>query len=286
MSNVRELQLRNRNGQIFDFMRKDAFLHDISGFGWGVTPETKKVGDNFIVTNEAIEDKDPSGTLAAASYAVVEEFRSFTQVGGLTLCYKPPIEGLAWRFMDCYVSYDVNEIDPRLGILELPVTFKKTSQWYESTILYRPSLQIDRDTGKVYGGETYTDAYKYEYRYQDSTSGSITIPNRRLPSYFKITFIGPVKNPEYRLYYNNTVIKTGKIKCTIQAGHKLIINTDPSDGEIYEYNENDERILDHYGHQDWTTDVIFAIPPGEHKMTLTQESTDLPTAYIEVFRRV
>lgn len=281
MARVRQFKLRNKTGLEFDMMRKDAFFWEPTGLGWGETVSTAPVGNSYHITNQQINQPAPTGSMVFAGYKQYEEFLQFCQVGGLILCYMPIS---TWRYLKVFITIEKAEISHESRRLVCSVTFQSTSQWYEDAVFYVPQQNVDAEA-KLYADE-YDDQYAYTYRYEDSTAGGITITNGPLSSYFKITFVGPTTNPEWRLYVNDQLQKSGKITATIQEGHKLIVNCIPSEYSIIEYDENGDVYKDRYGDSDWTTERFFEIPGGDSLMVFTDSSQDLPTAYLEVYRRV
>lgn len=281
MARVRQFKLRNKTGQEFDMMRKDAFFWEPDGLGWGETVSTVPVGNSYHVSNQQVIQPAPSGKMVFAGYAQYEEFLQFCQVGGLILCYMPL---RAWRYLEVFIEINKSEISYENNRLICDVTFQSTSQWYETAVLYRPQQAVD-DQAKLYAAE-HGDAYAYQYTYEDSTAGGVTINNGVLPSYFKVIFIGLTTNPEWRLYENGTLTKSGKINATIISGHRLEINCIPSEFSIIEYTEDGEFYRDRYGDSDWNTERFFEIPGGESQMVFTDATQDLPQAYLEVYRRV
>lgn len=278
---VRQFKLKNKSGLEFDLMRSDAWLYQPTGLGWGMTAETTPVGNSYYVTESRIILPEPSGTMVFKSYQAYQEFLTFCQAGELVLCYMPIS---TWRYLRCFVEIDKSEISYENKRLMCPITFHGYSQWYENTILYKPQQSVDAQA-KLYADE-YESQYAYQYAYEDSTAGGVPINGGALSSYWQITFIGPTTNPEWRLYVNNTMVKSGKINSTIIAGHRLVINAIPNSFSILEYDEDGDVFRDRYGDSDWNTERFFEIPAGESTMVFTDSSQDLPQAYLEVYRRV
>lgn len=281
MAQVRQFKLRNRTGQEFDMMRKDAFFWEPEGLGWGENVSTIPVGNSYRITNQRVIQPAPAGKMVFAGYKQYEEFLQFCQMGGLVLCYKPLN---TWRYLEVVIDIDKTEIKPENNRLICDISFMSTSQWHETAVLYRPQQAIDT-LAKLYADE-YDESYAYTYSYEDSTAGGVTISNGPLSSYWKATFMGPTTNPEWRLYVNNELVKSGKIDASIISGHQLIINCIPSEYSIIEYDANGDVYLDRYSNSDWTTERFFEIPGGNSMMVFTDSTQDLPQAYLEVYRRV
>lgn len=278
---VRKFKLRNKTGLEFDLMREDAWLYQPTGLGWGMTANTVPVGNSYYVTEQKINLPEPSGTMVFHSYEAYQEFLEFIQVGDIVLCYMPIS---TWRYLRCFVEIDKSEISYENKRLMCPITFHGVSQWYENSVLYKPQQAVD-DEAKVYADE-HNEQYAYEYVYEDATAGGILLNGGVLSSYWQITFVGPTINPEWRLYVNNELTKSGKINATILSGHRLVINGIPSAYSILEYDSDGELYRDRYGDSDWDTERFFVIPSGESTMVFTDSSQDLPNAFLEVYRRV
>ena len=281
MAGVRHFKLRNKNGTEFDMMRKDAFFWEPEGLGWGESVSLVPVGNSYHITDRRINRPEPSGSMVFAGYKQYEEFLQFCQVGGLVLCYMPLT---TWRYLEVTISIGKTEIKPDHNRLICDIAFIATSQWYETARGYKSTLSVDED-GKIYAQE-YSSQYAYSYFYEDSTSGGVTINNGVLPSYFKLTIKGPTTDPEWRLYVNNKLVKSGKVTANILLGHTLVINCVPNQYSIIEYDANGDVYLDRYGDSDWTTERFFEIPGGDSQMVFTDSTQGVPEAYLEVYRRV
>ena len=283
INGVRNFKIKNATGAERDLTRPGYLLWQPDGLGWGVDVEVMTVGNTFVVTDEQEKRPNPSGTMVFAGYAEYDDFLTFVQHGGLSLGYRP-LDTDNWRWLDCVIQIDKSEIDHTNNHLLCPVTFNATSHWYELALELTPQGTID-DNALIYLDNQYY-GYGYPYFYEDSTAGGIAINNGVLPSYFRLTFIGPITNPVYTLYVNNEVTKRGRIICNVAANHKLIIDTRPGHAEINEYNADGSLYLDRYGDSDFTTERFFQIPGGVSAMVITAESSEQPNVTLEVFRRV
>lgn len=270
---VRQFKLHNGLGQTFDMMRKDAFFHAPDGLGWGLSPTIAPVGETYIVTDVQPERPAPSGEMVFAGYEQYKEFLEFVQVGGLVLGYRPLS---VWNYLDVTISVHKSEIAYASKRLICPVDFSGTSQWYEQLAAYQAQ---ESGEGKIY-------SYRYPYRYANVADGTIDVQNGRLESYPKITIFGPVENPAWALYQSGRRMKTGKVNATIPQGNKLVIDANPSTMEIAEYSANGMYVDDMYADSDFTTDRLFALPPGECRIVLTQDGVGAVKGFVEVRKRV
>lgn len=270
---VRQFNLTNANGQVFDLMRTDAFLYKPDGLGWGVDTTVMAVGDSYVVTDTEPEKPAPSGQMVFAGYAQYNEFLAFVQIGGLTLGYNTLGK---WIYLDVSLSISKGEIDEKSMCLLCDVNFTSLSSWYEKLKAFQT-----QDTG---GGKTYD--YTYPYTYTSSTAGTIDIANGNLPSYPKITIFGPVTNPFWALYQGDTRLQTGRINITVPDGNKLVIDSHPATMEIAEYTRDGQFIANRYGDSDFATARLFMLPAGKCSVVFTQDGVGVVDAFVEVKKRV
>ena len=271
---MRQFKLMNANGQTFDLMRKNAFLHAPAGLGWGIEAEIMAVGETYVVTNRKPQQPAPSGEMVFAGYAQYDEFMAFAQVGGLVLAYKPHD---TWQYLDVDLSIERGEIDAQKKLLVCPVSFTASSQWYEQIKAYQ--AQQEQGGGKVY-------PYAYPYTYKSVMDGAVEIPNGNLSSYPKLTIFGPVDTPAWALYQYGKRIASGAVNVSIPQGNKLVVNMHPATMEIAEYTDDGEFVADRYQNSDFTTERIFELPPGDCRIVFTQNGIGDVRAFVEVRKRV
>ena len=271
---MRQFKLTNAKGQEFNLMRKDAFFHDPVGFGFGYLPEVQRVSGNLILIKSDEEQPMPSGSITFEGYRQYEEFQNFVNAGGLVLCYKPLKE---WRYLDVEISIEKDEIDKSTKRLECPVQFTGIGFWYEKITAYRS----EKTEGE---GKTYP--YTYPYTYIDNQAGVIDITNGSKTSSCRIHIFGPCVNPYYSVSRNGERIADGRIICSIEEGHKLVIDSAPDTMEISEYTVNGDFIADQYGNSDFSTDRLIQLPAGESRFSFSHEGVNTVTAFVEVNKRV
>lgn len=270
---IRQFNMTNANGVVFDLMRKDAFLHEPEGLGWGLEKTVMRAGDGYIVTDTQPLEPAPSGEMVFLGYAQYEEFLEFCQVGGLVLGYKTVG---AWRYLDVGIEIDKTEIDYDSHRLLCPVDFTALSGWYEKLVAYQA-----QSSG---GGKTYS--YTYPYTYTGSAAGTVEIPNGNLASYPKITIYGPVDTPTWALYQGGTRLETGRVNLEVPTGHKLVVDANPSTMEIAEYTNDGVFVANRYADSDFTTARLFMLPAGPCSVVFTQEGAGVVSAFVEVRKRV
>lgn len=275
INGVRQFKMINGDGTEYDLTRVGALLWNPAGLGWGLTPTVNPVGTTYIVTETALEQPKPSGSVVFHTYEEYQEFLSFVQIGGLVLCYNP---AGTWYYLDCTVKLDKTEIKPENNRLICGITFYGTSQWYEKTISMALSYVLP-ENAKAY-------SYRYSYAYSGGVTGSVRIQNGSLTSYFRLTIMGPVENPVYVLYQGGAQIARGKINATLVQGRKLVIDTNPATMEIAEYNLNNQFVADRYAQSDFTTERLFALPPGVSQLQVNDDNGPVTSAFVEVRKRV
>lgn len=296
--NVRQFGLKNVHSgtyDMYDLMDVNHVLLNPSGLGWGTDTTTMRIGQTFITTDENPVQPNPSGEIWFSNYEGYEEFIQFCQAGGLVLCYKPS-EKISWRYLECSVQVDKSEIDKDTHYLICNVTFKGLSRWYESLLTSDSETQLAentkmftrRDAEGIYAYQYANKDYVYDinssyyYQYSASASGTVIFENGEIPSYFRLIIFGPVVNPVYQLYKNGAPTKRGKIKDTVLATQKLVIDTHPKTMEIRKYSLSGEFLEDVYAKSDFTTERIFMVPPGQSYIVVRGDDNNYPRAIIEV----
>lgn len=270
---VRQFQMLNANGQIYDMTRPEALFYEPKGLGWGEEATVMTVGKSYVKTATKPEKPAPSGSMVFRTYQEYQNFLDFLQAGGLVFCYKPIN---VWYYLDVVVSIEKEEIDWENDHLVCPMTFTSLSGWYEKLVAYQAQ---DAVGGKVY-------SYTYPYRYASSVPGTVDIVNGNQESYPRITIFGPVTNPFWALYKSGVRLETGRVNLTVPAGNKLVIDSHPATMEIAEYTAAGQFIANRYGDSDFNTARLFMLPPGPCSVVFTQDGAGTVNAYVEVKKRV
>ena len=284
---MRQFKLINGSGAEFSLMQKGrAFMYDPAGLGWGYETSYVDVGETYIPLDTKYVHPAPSGTILFGGYQDYNDFLAFIQVGGIKLCYMPLS---SWMFLDCSVVITKTEINHETKRLHCDVSFNGLSHWYSSLVTYRADPVGSNYSSKrydyKYGDDTPSGAYGYIYA---ATAGRAEISNGSLPSYCKITIIGPAVNPAWALYDpSNTQVGSGKINYTVPSGRKLVVNSRPAEMEIAEYTTANARVKSLYNYSDFSTERLLIIPPGAgYYMTFTDDGGVLGDCSVEVYERV
>ena len=100
---MRQFMMKNADGQTFDLMRKDAFLSEPAGLGFGQDVELTQAGTGWVLTKSSYTRPEPSGQMVFAGYDQYEEFLQFLGAGGTELWYKPLS---VWLCLPCAVTLE------------------------------------------------------------------------------------------------------------------------------------------------------------------------------------
>lgn len=123
----------------------------------------------------------------------------------------------------------------------------------------------------------------YYYVYMTEANNTMYIENGSQISYFRLSILGPCKNPAYYLLKDGKVQHSGKINATIRSGYRLVVDTHPKTLDIGLYSANSEtRHSSLYSLSDFTTDRIFALPKGSSTMYVLDDEGAEVEAYVEV----
>lgn len=271
---VRQFKLINGIGAEYDMTRPEALFHDPDGLGWGTEATINRLGQTYIAIDEREIHQQPTGEMVFRTYEEYATFLSFVQVGDLVLRYKPR---QTWYYVRCLISIDKSEIKHDTLHLICPVTFTLTSYWYERVVAQTSEPEQS--------GISKTYSYTYSYQYGAGTVNAFDI-DLALPSYFKLTIFGERTNPLYRVVQNGNVIKSGKVNATIGSAQKLVINTNPKEMEIRLYTLGGTRISNQYGHSDFNTERMFALPSGSLQLQVLTDDETPPKVMVEVLKHV
>lgn len=271
---MRQFKLINALGQEWDLMRQDAFLYDINGLGFGIDTKYSSLGNRFVAEEEREKQPNIAAKISLKGYLQHDDFRRFCRVGGLVLCYKPLD---TWYHIDVDVDISHADISRKTRRLECDVNFLAKSYWYDKITAYKS--EEDKTIGKRY-------PYRYNYTYSSGRIGVIDVIGGDMPSSCKIHIFGPCINPSFTVSSNGKKVADGRINCTLTENRKIVINSDPLEMEIAEYDINNQYIIDRYQDSDFNTDRIVDVPKGESRFIFTQSNGDFLNAYIEVKKLV
>lgn len=270
---MRKFSLTNANGETFDLMQPEAFLHDPAGLGFGTQADWQRAGDAWAAVDQSEQQPAVTGELVFADYAAYERFLRFARVGGLTLGYCPL---QVWQYLDGLLTVEKGEIDAASRRLICPMSFAGASPWYIRRQEYR--------TSAAEGGKRY--AYGWPYAYRAAQAGSILLRNGSLPGSCRIHIFGPVRNPVWTLYTGSGRHSSGRLNGSVLAGRQLIVDGDPLHMELAEYTADGVFAADRYQDSDFSTERFLTLPPGESRLVLSHDGLSVPQGFVEVTVRV
>ena len=275
---MRQFSLRNSLGATISLQDRHGYaFFDEEGLGFDLETSFQRIEAQFRLIEEGLAQPQISGNLVISgldAFAKYTAFLSFIRHTPLTLIYTSDqtiyLEGLI-------TSLEKGDMINRRTLV-CPLTFTGTSYWFDEVLVKEAAGEMPEST-KMY-------SYTYPYEYASGEIGEIDIPSIALSSYFKLTIFGPTTNPKWQLYSGGTLVNSGKVTATIPSGDKLVVNTDPLEMEIAEYTTAGVLVTDRYPDSDFTTTRIFAIPPGDSTMIVSDDSVSAPVSWIEVKKRV
>lgn len=270
---MRQFKLINKYGQEYDLSRKQSFFNNPQGLGRAMQSELLRVGDAFFNNKTEESPPAPSGEIVFCSYAEYDNFLNFIYAGGIILAYKYLQD---WQFLNVEILIDKSELNSDTDLLICPVSFIATGFWHKKVSYLTPTSA----TGE---SKKYQYTYNYTYGMSENSIFNIDLP---LPSYFKLSVFGPCTNPEWRITQNDKIIHSGKLNITITSAHKIIVNTNPPEMEISEYDLQNKFIRSLYPMSDFATERIFELPQGQSRLIVLDQGITSPKAFMEVRKRV
>lgn len=263
---MRQFKLYNAVGAEFDMNSLDSFLVEPSGLGYTNESDYEQVGYDYYVTETAIGQPKPQGTIKFRTYNGYLEFIKFIQRQPLKLCY----EAAEKHYLDCYLGF-LSKEEIKSGRLSIGIQFVGISQWYKSV---RERVGGDANIGKYY-------AYTYPYTYTDKAQGEVYInSDSALDSPAKLTILGPCKNPKWVHYVNNVKQTEGKVFATIPDKHRLVISSEYP-YSIKEYDEYNNEVDDRYEDSDFETERFIYLKHGENKISFMHDGNEEMNATAE-----
>ncbi len=268
---MRYFKLVNSRGAEWDLMARDGFFHAPSGLGFARSISTLRAGNDWLPSNEFLNQKTPSGEMVFFSYESYQRFVSFISYDEpLFLMYQPTRK---WYRCRCKVSKLEKGDMTNPGLLVCPIVFSCLGTWHE--LVSASQADINKAAGKVY-------PYAYPYSYADSTVVSAAIENGNLESPCKLHIFGPCTNPAWSISQGGETLQRGRVFATIPEDHKLVVAAAPAEMEIAEYTRNNVFVRDLYAASDFSTERFIYAPPGSSTVSVTGENTDVVRATVEV----
>ncbi len=248
---MREFYVKNAKGIIFDMNREDAFFSSPKGLGIARKTTYNRIGYSYVEETNILSQKKPYGNMVFDGYEQYDEFLDVIKYTPLTLMYKP-LDTMYYMDVNTF-TMEKTEISYKDASLTCKVTFEGKTPWYvEKTSI----KQENTAEGKAY-------SYEYPYQYADYSIGTITIENNSAEdAYCKLTINGAAENPFWTLIQDGETVLSGRMYSSISSGSYLVIDSDPSAYEIYEYDSYGQKVQDRYEESDFDTERFLYIPPG------------------------
>lgn len=271
----REFKLINSLGQEFDLLRKDAVFISPSGLGRGIVLNTTRAGSFYVATETYTEQATITGTIAFKGYEPYKEYVEFIRYTPIVMCYKP---------LDTWYKRDVvntqiskGEIDKDGIRLYSDVDFVCSAGWYINKSSTATIGTIEAENPKVY-------PYSYDYTYYGSATGTtkLDIANDGTP--MKVTFFGPVKNPEVVVYNAGNRVGAGRFVCELTANEALVVDSNPLTIQASVVDKSTGAFKRNaYQYGDISTERFIYLPKGINTFAIgCYGTTDGFTALIEV----
>lgn len=227
----RRFWLVNALGNEFSFTDDNAkiFLNEPQGLGFQKAYTSVRVGNSEIVTSQQFNLTDVTGELLfyrdgnGEKYEDYQNFIQFVKYKPLELHYLTPNSLTAYHCNIIFSQADKSEIT-ELGMLRVPVTFHRLSEWLtdEDTIITLDNTAID--DGKYYN-------VVYDYHYAGTSLGGSAIWNNGTDDVgFIFTIDGTVQNPSFTLSQNGDIYGICKINGTYDY---LMIDSIETEESIY-----------------------------------------------------
>lgn len=249
---IRQFSLINAAGQVYDLMDKNHYFNAPDGLGDSRDIESQNLGGYFSIGSDTQDQATISGEMVFASYKEYFDFvNKFALNRQMTLQYTAYKTYKRSVYME---SIDKSEIDPDTGRLLCDVSFLCLSPWQAEKIFY--ITPAPEGAGKTY-------QYTYPYTYKDNQTGTITIDNtdgEESPAIIEI--FGVATNPQWILRTSGKEIASGQVFCDIEAGQKLVINSDPRELSIKLMTTAGVLVEDLYQSSNFLTERFIYIPAG------------------------
>ena len=257
---MRSFILKNELGFEWDLNDSDSFFHEVEGFGFEKKTTYELIGMRYIPVEDYSKQKAPKGKIRFSGYQKYEEFALFAQNSPFILKYTSNSEICINVNIDKLKKSEIED-----GGLICDIEFASLSPYYiEVTQLLSPDGAVS-----VYPCPYDTSVYS------DNASGTISIEsNSKFDSPLKFTVIGPCTNPVWTHYVNSVVNTTGKVNCSIPAGHRLVVDASIIPYSIKEFDSMNNLITDQYQNSDFSTERFVMLKKGINKISFAHEGSE------------
>lgn len=263
---MRTFTLLDKDGVSYNLTEKTtAFFYDVEGLGYTRDVEYQQIGDRY----ESVRDVLAQGVIEGVirfrqpdAYSKYFRFVQFCQNAPLRLVYTP----LTTPYYRDGTVTSVSKTEGSDGVLSCTIQFSASSPFYKVLYEYNPGI--------VEGGKEYS--YSYNYTYSNSIAGTVVInSDSYLSCPTKVTIYGYAVNPSWRHYVNNVLVSTGKVNGTIEADHKLVIDTTTVPYSIKQFDLSNNLISDMYQLSDFSTGRFVNLQNGRNLISVAHDGSSL-----------
>ncbi len=270
--NIRRFRLINRDGAGYNLTTRDHFLHTPSGLGFQKETEYQRLGNQYIILNDAFAQAQIMGEVFfpnPGAYTKYYEFIRFCQNAPLYLLYKPASR----EFYRSVRLSNVEKTELEFGGLNVTVTFDALTLFYEEVSAFN-------DKAVATSGKTYN--YRYNYVYSGGALNTVTIESDSYAqSPCTVYIYGACIDPIWYHYVNGVLKSTGSLTGEIPDGQKLAIDTTEIPYSIKRVDMANRFVADVYGFADFSTERFIMLEHGENTISIQHSGADALTIAIE-----
>lgn len=270
---MRTFSLTNSKGTTYDLTNKGtAFLHSVGGLGYTEEGKYQRIGTRYSRYQSRMKQGVIKGSIKfwnSGAQAEYESFINFCQQTPLVLSYDPT--GSKTYYCRCTLSEA--DFDEK-NALTIDVEFTQLTPFFEK--LYVVTYADEDSTyGKIYD-------YEYPYVYTSATANSVTInQSSAIESPCKLTMYGPLVNPQWNHYVNNTLYASGAITGTIASGNRLVVDCTGDTLSMIVYDSSNNVVTDMYQESDFSTERAIYLQYGKNTITVSDEGSNKVTVVAE-----
>lgn len=262
--NVRSFKITNKNGQSYNLLTRNLFLHSVSGLGYVEDTMYQQFVNRYAVIDAKFEQWTPTGYIMFTQPGAYEKYRQFVrfcQNTPLTLFYTPP--GQSTYQMDCRLA-QIDKTEADNNGLNCRVTFRALTPFYKIVTVY--------NNAEIEDGKTYD--YTYDYQYSDTIKQTVMInSDSYTESPARLTIYGAATNPSWRHYVNNVLYETGSVTGVIAPNRKLVVDATKIPYSITQQDLSGNVVQDMYPLSDFSTERFILLQNGVNTIVIAHEGS-------------